>query len=71
MSDEEEKLKRKMKEFDCQKCEWRTDAPPHPTNRGTACLIGFKQNPRTIQAARNLVANGGSLCFEHPVKYGG
>lgn len=69
MSDQYEKLQRKMKLFDCPKCSNRIDVQPHPTNRGTACLIGFKQNPRTIEATQNLLANGGTVCFRHPMKY--
>jgi len=68
MSDQDEDLQRKMQLFDCPKCPNRTDAPPHPTNRGTACRIGFTQNPRTVQATRNLIANGGTVCFRHPMK---
>ena len=69
MSDQNEELHRKMQQFDCPKCPNRTDAQPHPTNKGTTCRIGFTQNPRTVEGARNLLANGGKLCFRHPMKY--
>ena len=65
----EEELDRKMKLFDCRKCKLRADGPPHPTNKGPACEIGFTQNPRTVEATRNLIANGGSVCFRHPMKF--
>jgi hypothetical protein len=69
MSDKSEQLERAMKSFDCPKCPNRIGTVPHSTNRGTDCKLRYKQNPRTITAARNLIANGGKLCLRHPMKY--
>ncbi len=69
--DEIKELERKMKSWDCTKCKFRTDrfVEKHVTNKGPSCEIGFKQNPRTVGTTRNLIANGGTVCFRHPMKY--
>jgi len=67
--EEIKELERKMKAFDCLSCFFR-DYPLKQTNKGPQCPIGFKQNPRTVQATKNLIANGGTVCFRHPLKYG-
>ena len=71
--DEIKELERKMKAWDCRECKFRIDEKKplqdRRTNRGPSCEIGFKQNPRTVQATRNLIANGGTICFRHPMKY--
>jgi hypothetical protein len=69
MTDNEYKLEKVMKEFSCTKCPNRKDVKPLITNLGTQCALGYKQNPKTLLASRNLVANGGNLCFKHPLKY--
>jgi len=67
-TDREKKLEKAMKTFSCTKCKYRTDTGK-TTNLGPQCLIGYKQNPKTVQAARNLLANGGKLCGRHPLKH--
>jgi hypothetical protein len=69
--DEIKELERKMKGWDCTKCKFRTDIKTEKpiTNKGPACEIGWKHNPRTVESTRNLIANGGSVCFRHPMKY--
>ena len=71
--DEQEKLNRAMKAWKCTECECRIDAiimdGHRSTNLGTRCSIGYLQNPRTVEATKNLIANGGTLCLRHPMKY--
>jgi len=62
-----EELNRAMHSFNCTKCKFRTN--PTTTNKGPFCEIGFTQNPRTVEATKNLIANGGSPCFRNPIKY--
>jgi len=66
--DREKVLEKKMKAFSCTHCKRRLDKGK-VTNLGTQCEIGYKQNPKTVQAARNLLANGGKLCGRHPLKH--
>jgi len=67
----ERKMEKAMASFDCAECIFRTDKGlvSSQTNWGIPCLIGFKQNPRTVEASRNLIANGGILCCRHPLKH--
>ena len=68
MNDNEVKLEKAMKGFNCMRCSNRTDVTK-VTNLGTQCRLGYKQNPKTVASSRKLLANGGKLCLRHPLKY--
>lgn len=36
------------------------------TNKGGFCGVGYTQNPRTKEAAENVLSNNGQLCPNNP-----
>ena len=36
------------------------------TDRGTKCMIGYTQNPKTLEATINVYRNKGEVCPQNP-----